>query len=84
VPRLRCGRFGRAGAQLLARGLTGPRTRVYVPHDAQPFLRFRLTGEESHVQPEALATFLETTAHEKGETLELGQFRLRERQGRRR
>src|SRR6185437_15973640 len=50
VPRLRCGRFGRAGAQLLARGLTGPRTRVYVPHDAQPFLRFRLTGEESHVQ----------------------------------
>jgi hypothetical protein len=84
MPRLRGGRFGGAGTQLLARGLTGPCTGINVPHDTQPFLGLRLAGEKSHVQTEALATLLEPTTDEEGEALELRQVRLRERHRRRR
>ena len=84
MPRLRCGSLRCAGAQLLARGLAGPGTRVDIAHHAQPFLGFRLGGKEPHVQAEALATLFEATAHEKGEALELGELRLCERHRRRR
>jgi hypothetical protein len=84
VSRLRCGSFRRAGTQLLARGFAGPGTRVYIPHHTQPFLGFHLAVKEPHVQSEALATLFEAATHEKGEALELGQLRLRERHRRRR
>jgi hypothetical protein len=79
VARLLCGGFRCTGAQLLAWRFAGPRTGINVSHHAQPFLGFRLAGEETHVQAEALAALLETAAHEEGEALELGQLRLRER-----
>ena len=84
VPRLRRGGLRCAGAQLLARCFASPCAGVDLPHDIQPLLGFGLGLEESHMEAEALASFLETTAHEKGEALELGQLRLRERHRRRR
>lgn len=64
-----CGcRSGCALAQLAARCLTGPCTRVDLAHDAQPFLGLGERGEVAHVQPEALATFLEAPAYEEMKT----------------
>jgi len=70
--------------QLLAWRLTSPGTRVDVAHGAQPLFGFGQRGEIPHVQPKPFATFLEATAHEKAEALQLRLFRARKRQGRRR
>jgi hypothetical protein len=69
---LRSSGLGRAGAQLLAGRFARPRTGIDVPHGSQPLLGLRLAGEESHVQAETLASFLETAAHEEGKALQLG------------
>jgi hypothetical protein len=79
VPGLHRRRFRRARPQLLAWCLAGPCAGIDIPHRAQPFLSLGLTGEESHVKTEALASFLETAADEEREPFELGQIGLRER-----
>ena len=84
VSRLCRGGLRRASAEFLAGRLTRPRAGIDLPHQTQPFLGFRLAGEESHVQTETLATLLEAAAHEERKALELGQIRLRERHRRRR
>ncbi|HLJ21684.1 MAG TPA: hypothetical protein VKU84_15870, partial [Stellaceae bacterium] len=44
--------------------LAGPRARIDLAHQAQPFLGFGERGEITHVQPEALAALLEAPADE--------------------
>ena len=83
VPSLRRRGLCGAGAQLLARRFAGPGARIDVTNHAEPFLGFGLGGEKTHVQPEALTTLFEATAHEESKALELGQVRLRERHRRR-
>jgi len=70
--------------QLLARRLTSPGPGVDIAHCAQPLFSFGQRGEIPHVQPKPLAAFLEATAHEKAEALQLRLLRARKREGCRR
>jgi hypothetical protein len=70
---------GRASAQLLAGRLTGPRARIDLTNDTQPFFSFGERREVPHVQSEALAALLEAAADEKREAFELGQIGLGQR-----
>jgi hypothetical protein len=81
--RLCGGRSGGAFTQLTTGRFTRPGARVDLAHDAQPFFGLGERRKVTHVQPKAFAAFLETPAHEKSETSELGQVGLRERHGRR-
>jgi hypothetical protein len=81
---LRCRRGDGALAELLARRLTSPGTRINITYCTQPLLRLSERGEVPHVQPEPLAPFLEATAHEETEALELGLLGIRQRHRRRR
>jgi hypothetical protein len=66
-------------AQFLARRLAGPRSRIQIANDAQPFFRFTERGEVTHVQAEALAIVFAAAADEKAEAFELGRIGMRQR-----
>jgi hypothetical protein len=74
----------RASPQLFARCLPRPGARINLAHDIQPLFGFGERREVTHVEPEALAAFLEATADEEGKALQLSQIGLckRHRRGR--
>jgi hypothetical protein len=71
-------------AQLLARSFSCPCTWINIANCAEPLFRFGECWEIAHVEAESLASFLEAPADEKGEALEFGLLRVRQRHGRRR
>jgi hypothetical protein len=81
---LGCGSSGSPRAQLFARRLTGPGTRINLTYDIQPLFRLGECREITHVQAEALATLFKTATDEESEALEFGQIILGKRHRRRR
>ena len=75
---------GSVGAQFLAGRFAGPGARINLAHDGEHFLGGLHGLEVAHVQAEALAAVLETTAHEEGVLSEGRILRLRQRHRRRR
>ena len=61
----------------LAGGLAGPGARIDLAHHGQHFLGLQQRIEIAHVQAEALATILESTADKKFILFEFHQLRLR-------
>ena len=72
-------------AQLLARRLACPGTRIDVADDVQPLLSFFERCEVTHVETETLTALFAPSADEEREPLQLGNLRLlqRHRRGRR-
>ena len=66
-------------AELFTWRFAGPRTRINITNDTQPFFGFRECREVTHVQTETLAALLEATTHEEGKTLQLFFVRLGKR-----